>query len=386
MRKSVVLLTLLLVGCRNQKLVKAFDAKCNTPCYTGSQSQAGKGICTFGAWHCEDIDSDPVCIGEGRPRELACNGQDNDCDGKLDSYMQGCTTACGSGFIRCISGAWDVCSAKQPVPETCNGKDDDCNGLVDDAITFTDPYCYDGPASTIGQGECRPGFRKCENGVLTCHGEVLPRPETCNQKDDNCNGTVDEGTTSKPKDIVVCVDESGSMGGTITSIQNTTRNWASKYTGRPDLRFALESCPGHDSSEDNMVILRQNLTDVATFNQAMAQLRAGNTGAEPTTDAIYLTADQSNVLGINWTPGSGRVLVVFTDEQAQTGFVNPPVSVQEAADVSADAGLKVVVFAAPLYSGSFDPVTNLPGNRSLNIYMSPSQMESELDTIVNPCQ
>jgi Bacterial lectin/Putative metal-binding motif len=55
--------------------------------------------------------------------------------------------------------------------------------------------CYTGPPGTLGVGVCKAGQQVCSGGVFgPCEGEVLPSPEICDGLDDNCNGTVDEGT------------------------------------------------------------------------------------------------------------------------------------------------------------------------------------------------
>ena len=80
-----------------------------------------------------------------------------------------------------------------PTPEVCDGKDNDCNGTVDDGI---EPVpCYDGPAGTADVGICRSGQRICVNGQMAdvCLSQVLPQDETCNGLDDDCDGQVDEG-------------------------------------------------------------------------------------------------------------------------------------------------------------------------------------------------
>ncbi|MBN1207069.1 MAG: hypothetical protein JXB05_19445 [Myxococcaceae bacterium] len=77
-----------------------------------------------------------------------------------------------------------------PEPELCNRLDDDCNGSVDD-LTASD--CYTGPEGTKDVGACRPGKPVCgSDGNVLCIGQVVPTDETCNGKDDNCNGAVDE--------------------------------------------------------------------------------------------------------------------------------------------------------------------------------------------------
>ena len=54
--------------------------------------------------------------------------------------------------------------------------------------------CYDGFASTRSKGSCRAGVQTCSaKGVWgTCVGQVVPRTEQCDNKDDNCDGKVDE--------------------------------------------------------------------------------------------------------------------------------------------------------------------------------------------------
>ncbi|MEW6057044.1 MAG: MopE-related protein [Bdellovibrionota bacterium] len=42
------------------------------------------------------------------------------------------------------------------------------------------------------KGECREGRWTCEGGQMVCQGGVWPRAESCNSKDDNCNGFTDE--------------------------------------------------------------------------------------------------------------------------------------------------------------------------------------------------
>jgi hypothetical protein len=106
----------------------------------------------------------------------ACQ-EDADCGG--GGYV--CSTAQDSRRYCCL-----------PEAETCNSKDDDCDGVADELDA---PPCYGGPAGTLNVGICRPGKPTCgPTGNILCVGEVRPvATETCNGKDDNCDGTVDEG-------------------------------------------------------------------------------------------------------------------------------------------------------------------------------------------------
>jgi len=57
---------------------------------------------------------------------------------------------CKAGTQVCVSGAWSACTGEQiPAAETCDGKDNDCNGTTDDKLTQA---CYSGAAGTKGVG------------------------------------------------------------------------------------------------------------------------------------------------------------------------------------------------------------------------------------------
>lgn len=85
-------------------------------------------------------------------------------------------------------------------PEVCgNQRDDDCDGEVDEGCACSPGAgqgCYGGPAATRGVGACIEGRQTCgANGTFDpCVGQVLPKAEVCgNQKDDDCNGRIDDG-------------------------------------------------------------------------------------------------------------------------------------------------------------------------------------------------
>ncbi|CAN5356343.1 hypothetical protein BH09MYX1_BH09MYX1_36900 [soil metagenome] len=62
-----------------------------------------------------------------------------------------------------------------------------------DPSTYKPSDCYSGPKGTNGKGICKAGKRSCVAGKLSaCVGEVLPKTETCNLADDDCNGTTDD--------------------------------------------------------------------------------------------------------------------------------------------------------------------------------------------------
>lgn len=111
------------------------------------------------------------CIGAVNPVSEVCDGRDNDCDGSIDEggVCDVCTNgasenrACNNGQVGvcardgtqsrvCSSGnwgSWGACSASYIFPgvESCNNLDDDCDGSVDESLMRTvssDLFCYNG--------------------------------------------------------------------------------------------------------------------------------------------------------------------------------------------------------------------------------------------------
>lgn len=81
---------------------------------------------------------------------------------------------CKSGQQTCTNGAWGSCQgAVTPGKETCDGKDNDCNGKVDDNIKLASKSCQ----TTIGT--CKiAGTQSCSSGKLTCQapsGDTKPK-------------------------------------------------------------------------------------------------------------------------------------------------------------------------------------------------------------------
>lgn len=142
--------------------------------------------------------SDTTCGGcRGEPSETMCgDGADEDCDGFTDCQDADCDAAeCGPGGAVCASMSCPCASGFNE--RMCgDGTDDDCDSLVDCA----DPDC-EGRA-------CAGGGMICTSGACTCS----PSLEFCNDRDEDCDGVVDDGC---PRALSLCCPSSaGSFGGT----------------------------------------------------------------------------------------------------------------------------------------------------------------------------
>jgi len=97
-----------------------------------------------------------------------------------------CENACGDGVETCSGGTWRGCTAPSGDAESCNGRDDDCDGNSDEAL------------SRACTGTCGTGTEMCMAGAWAGCTAGEPGPESCNRADDDCDGTTDEGFGAVP--------------------------------------------------------------------------------------------------------------------------------------------------------------------------------------------
>jgi hypothetical protein len=166
------------------------------------------GSCT-GVAFCHPEAGLQECVAATPSPEL-CDGKDNDCDGKIDEIFPEKGYHCdGPDEDLCKVGKW-VCSADGlsvtcagdiPQKELCDDKDNDCDGLVDEDFPNKGKPCGASPLCGVGTFECSP------MGLKTICAGVIPTKEKCDGKDNDCDGLVDEGFKDSDGDGVAdCVD------------------------------------------------------------------------------------------------------------------------------------------------------------------------------------
>jgi hypothetical protein len=168
---------------------------CQTSCGSSGMRTCNSATCTYNA-----------CV----PPAETCNNADDDCDGQIDDGFacrtgatQSCTTGCGTSGTQVCSGcAWGPCT---PPVDACNGTDDDCDSQCDELFE-----CCAGTSGSCTTTCNSTGTRTCSGA---CGWSVCSPPaETCNGRDDNCNGGCDDGFACCQNSTVSCVTTCGTTG------------------------------------------------------------------------------------------------------------------------------------------------------------------------------
>jgi hypothetical protein len=164
---------------------------------------ADADLCKNGTWTCKGAGNGVECSNEtGGSKTEACNGLDDDCDGSTDEDFPTKGQTCdGADTDLCKEGTW-TCTQASPVltcsdttgnqTDTCNNQDDDCDGSTDEDFPTKGQTC-DGSDADV----CKNGTYTCNSGGtgVGCTNETLSKTESCNNQDDDCDGSTDEGFT-----------------------------------------------------------------------------------------------------------------------------------------------------------------------------------------------
>ncbi len=141
--------------------------------------------------------------------------------------------------------------------------------------------CYGGPAGTEGVGECKAGKQVCENGKWSaCQGEVIPADETCDKRDNDCDGLEDEDQGQTTCGKGVCQ----------VTVENCVAGVAQTCT--PKQGSATEQCDGTDDNCDGQVDEGCSCTN--------GQTQACYTGAPATKNVGECSAGTQTCSGGKW--------------------------------------------------------------------------------------
>jgi hypothetical protein len=157
--------------------------------------------------------------------DTSCDGVDSNCNGAIDDAAASC--ACTNQLPNVVF------AIRATAKELCNGVDDNCNGLVDETFPQIGKAC--------GYGECAGGTFVCNawsndsvcNTTVTIAGRATKRSsaETCDLKDNDCDGSTDEGCACTPGGASkLCGYQNGIFFRNITQINQTCNQVIAQIT------------------------------------------------------------------------------------------------------------------------------------------------------------
>ncbi len=169
------------------------------------------------------------------------------------------------------------CSRPRPCRlDSCDESTEICVHATHDNIG---QICYTGPDGTLDIGICRAGTWSCnDNGDLVCVGQRLPKDfDFCgNDKDDDCNGLVDDGCWTGP-----CTNDTQCINSPIDTCHTGHCNTSTSkcvYTLDDNTCFIDDHCQGTNDYKIHNPCLRcfPNISTSKWIQQNQANVSNGN--------------------------------------------------------------------------------------------------------------
>ncbi|HAA55554.1 MAG TPA: hypothetical protein DCE42_12405 [Myxococcales bacterium] len=192
---------------------------------------------------------------------------------------------CVSDGLYCVNGMCralckDDLDCQKVLKETCTSPEgEDAKFCLPPCLSGQTRPCYTGPQGTKDVGLCKAGTQTCTAQATwgSCLEQILPKGEQCNEKDDNCDGKVDEGCDCTPGQTRSCYTGTFSSQGKGECKDGTQTCGANGSYGKcqGDVTPTDEICNGKDDDcngtiDDNIAQVGQSC-DISTLKGKCAK-------------------------------------------------------------------------------------------------------------------
>ncbi len=236
-----------------------------------TETTCGEGVCEgSGLLTCVEGQQVDTCEPNGGGQaDDDCDNFDDDCDGTPDDEFDGTVTHCGIGACAVTGQTWcsegsilDNCIPGEPAGSdtTCNDIDEDCNGTADEDYVPVATECGEGACASTGMTSCVEGA--VQDSCKTENGET----EECNGADDDCDGTVDDGfVNTDGDDLADCIDPDDDNDGDLDDDDNCPLVYNPEQEDA-DRNGVGDACEG-DADGDGITDANDNCPTVANEDQ-----------------------------------------------------------------------------------------------------------------------
>jgi hypothetical protein len=258
------------------------------------------------------------CVPEAAGTTDVCDGEDNDCDGSVDEDFVPSTRNCGTEVGRCqnketltCAGAggevWGACEdGPDRIREVaCNNEDDDCDGRTDEgSINLPIKCVLDRDEDGIEDGlDTQPDTYSNEfgeadfgttSGVIVNRGdqtvvvfdppsgdgvrvETLAPGGTRKAEISLCGGTVTLTMGPGEKQVVTCPETACLFASEQLRVLDRGKVWSDFYAGSFILQWDVKVCGAGLSTGNGRLFDRAGITGGATLGGTLSGYRAGVT-------------------------------------------------------------------------------------------------------------